>query len=181
MRALTKPFKMRVRVPGLNYLIGDKSSLQLHPCCRSAQLNEQEWTPSKASWSQLESVNNNRHLKQKPSPIPSIFTYKLQPLNEQVIAQQGSEGQNRCPKLYMLESHWCRARQPSDGKLTWLRIWAHQTIALLIFITIRSYMCDSLDNIVENIGPPVRNWNCRPLRQIKKYLQDILWEPSDPN
>ena len=43
-------------------------------------------TPSEASWSQFESVNDYWHLKRKPVPSPSIFTYTLQPLNEQVIA-----------------------------------------------------------------------------------------------
>jgi hypothetical protein len=58
-------------------------------------------TPSKASWSQFESVNNGWHLKQKPWPSPSIFMYILLPLNEQVIVQQGSEGRKRRPQMYI--------------------------------------------------------------------------------
>jgi len=42
MKALRKPFKMRMSITGLNYLKGKKSSLQLYLCSRSAQLTEQE-------------------------------------------------------------------------------------------------------------------------------------------
>ena len=135
-------------------------------------------TPSKASWSQFESVNNGWHLKQKPWPSPSTFTYTLVPFNEQVIVQQGSEGQNRRPQMYILESPWSHERSFLERKLTLITKMAYQTIALLIVFAIRTYIYDSLDKIVENTWPPVPN--CRPLGQMKNIYKTHS-EPSDPN
>ena len=93
-------------------------------------------TPSKASWSQFESVNNGWHLKLKPSPSPSKFTLSFLPFNEQVIVQQGSEGQtgvHRCTCLNHLE---VARGQPSNANWPWSRRWAYQTIAPLIVFMI---------------------------------------------
>jgi len=131
-------------------------------------------TPSKASWSQFESVNNGWHLKQKPWPSPSIFMYILLPLNEQVIVQQGSEGRKRRPQMKKRITLKSREGQPSNTNWPWLRRWAYQTIPLLIVFTIRTYICESLDKIVENTGPPAPN--CRPLGHVKNiYKTHTVW------
>jgi len=75
-------------------------------------------TPSKASWSQFESVNNGWHLKQKPWPSPSIFMYILLPLNEQVIVQQGSEGRKRSPQIIKKNHLEVARRSALEHKLT---------------------------------------------------------------
>ena len=135
-------------------------------------------TSSKAFWSEFECVNNGWHLKRKPWPSPSTFTYTLEPFNEQVIVQQGSEGQNRRPQMYILESPWSHERSFLERKLTLITKMAYQTIALLIVFAIRTYIYDSLDKIVENTWPPVPN--CRPLGQMKNIYKTHS-EPSDPN
>jgi hypothetical protein len=117
------------------------------------------------------------HLKQKPWPSPSIFMYILLPLNGQVIVQQGSEGRKRRPQIYIRITLKSREGQPSNTNWPWLRRWAYQTIPLLIVFTIRTYICESLDKIVENTGPPAPT--CRPLGHVKNIYKTRC-EPSDP-
>ena len=51
--------------------------------------------------------------------------------------------------------------------------------ALFIVFMIRTYICDSLDKIVEKNGPPAQN--CRPLGQLKKMFKDTRFECLNPN
>ena len=40
MKALTYPYKMRICITGIKYLIGKNFSVQVHPCSKSVQLTE---------------------------------------------------------------------------------------------------------------------------------------------
>ena len=138
-------------------------------------------TPSKTSWSQFESFDNGWHLKQKPWPSPSLFTCTLIPFKEQIIVQQGSEGQHRRQVMCILESPWSRASDSSNANWTWLQRWAHQIIALLIVFTIRTYISESLDNFVANAGS-VPNFCPMGTGADEKYLQDsYIVSPRTPN
>ena len=179
MKAPTKPFKMRMRITGLNCLIADEfqsaaSFTQPQFAFERARVRHQ----ARHSEVNLNVLTMVWHLKRKPWPSPSTFTYTLVPFNEQVIVQQGSEGQNRRPQMYILESPWSHERSFLERKLTLITKMAYQTIALLIVFAIRTYIYDSLDKIVENTWPPVPN--CRPLGQMKNIYKTHS-EPSDPN
>ena len=102
----------------------------------------------------------------------------LLPFKEQIIVQQGSEGQHRRQHMCILESPWSRASESSNANWPWFRRWAHQVIALLIVITIHAYICDGLDKYVANTGPPVSNF--RPLGQTKKIKKTHTVWANEP-
>ena len=179
MKAQTKSYKMRARVAGLSSKNVDEflsAAPSMQPQCKveGARVRHLARHPE---------VNLNlltmADILNKPSS--SLFTCTLIPIDEQIIVQQGSEGQHRRAQMCILKSPWSRASDSSNANWTWLQRWAHQIIALLLVFTIRTYISDSLEKFVANTGS-VPNFGPLDTGADEKYLQDSCGvSPRTPN